>query len=263
MIKRIVLTLLLALSAVRADALEYTDVWFNPAESGWGMFAVQSEQFQFIALFIYGADGKPTWFTANITQNGASYTGPLFATTGTYYAIPWTGVGLSQVGTLTFTPVDFYHATLSYTVNGVATVNKTIQRQTLTSRDMAGSFFGSMAGSISGCANPANNDAAFRARWSLQSTQVADDSITLAFTFVDTAHNGQTCTVSGPLTHYGRQYRMANAATTCTGPVGGTFAVTVEQLHPTGQGIEGKWSGPAAGGCTVSYHFMGVQASNN
>src|SRR5712692_9770848 len=138
MLKRLVLVALLLLS-VRAEALEYTDVYYNPDESGWGIFLVQSDTTQFLAFFIYGPDGKPTWYVAIIANDGTgNYTGSLFATTGTYFANPWQGYNVSTAGTVSFHPIDPYHATLTYTVNGVGTVTKTVQRQTLTPYVLAG-----------------------------------------------------------------------------------------------------------------------------
>jgi hypothetical protein len=43
---------------------------------------------------------------------------------------------------------------------------------------MAGNYSGSMAGSISGCNDPSANDSAFRGRYMLAVTQVADQSAT-------------------------------------------------------------------------------------
>src|SRR5438067_4143148 len=132
MLKRLVLVVLLLLS-VRVQAVEYTDVYYNPNESGWGVFLVQSDTTQFLAFFIYGPDGKPTWYVAIITNDGTgNYTGSLFATTGTYFAAPWQGDVVSAAGTVSFKPTDAYHATLTYTVNGIGTVVKAVQRQTLT-----------------------------------------------------------------------------------------------------------------------------------
>jgi len=259
MLKRLAVVMLVFV-AVRVDALEYTDVYYNPNESGWGVFLVQSDTTQFLALFIYGPDGKPTWYVATVADNGTGgYGGALFATTGTYFAIPWQGATGVSVGTLTFQPTDSYHATLTYTVNGVGTVTKTVQRQTLAAYNLAGAYSGSISGTITSCANPAGNTAAFRPRFNLAVTQVNDQSATLAFSFVD-ENTGIACSISGPLTHLGRLYRMVDAQHHCTGPGTdpGFYAVTVEGLHPTGQGIEGRWTGTLGGGCSVSMHFTGV-----
>jgi hypothetical protein len=265
MVKRLVLIVLLLIAAVRAEALEYTDVYFNPAEPGWGVFLVQSDTTQFLAFFIYGSDGKPTWYTAQLANDGTgNYTGALYAITGTYFANPWQGYNIGPAGTASFKPTDIYHATLTYTVNGVGTVTKTIERQTLTPYVLAGNYSGSMSGSISGCTDPASNDLAFRGRYMLAVTQVADLSAILTFTFVDMNHSGIACTLSGPLTHLGRLYQF-NAQLSCTGPGqnGNSHSVTIDSLHPTGQGIEGHLTGPTGGGCAASLHFAAVLNVNN
>jgi len=263
MLKRLVLIALLLLS-VRTEARDYTDVYYDPVESGWGVFLVQSDTTQFLAFFIYGPDGKPTWYVAILADDGTgNYTGSLFATTGTYFASPWQGDNVTAAGTVSFTPIDAYHATLTYTVNGVGTVTKTVQRQTLTAYAMGGNYSGSMAGAISACNDPTQNDPSFRARYALAVTQVGDTSATLTFTLVDQSHNGIVCTLSGPLTHLGRLYHL-DGQLACTGPgqTGVPYPATIDQLHPTGQGIEGHLKA-AVSGCLASLHFAAVFNVNN
>ncbi len=129
---------------------------------------------------------------------------------------------------------------------------------------MSGNYSGSMSGAISACSDPANNDPAFRGRYTLVVTQAGDASATLMFTFVDTAHTGMVCTVSGPLTHLGRLYQMAGTLA-CTGPGqdGVVRPATIDSLHPTGQGIEGRMTAVPANGCVASLHFAAVLNVNN
>ncbi len=90
MLKRLFLALLLFAAAGRAAAIDFTDLWYLALESGWGVNVVQSDSFLFVTFFIYGADGKPTWYTAQLTlDSSGNYNGGLYATTGTYYAAPW------------------------------------------------------------------------------------------------------------------------------------------------------------------------------
>jgi hypothetical protein len=260
MLKRFVLAVLLFAAATSTNALEYTDVYFDTAEPGWGAFLVQSDTTQFLAFFIYGPDGKPTWYTAQLTDDGTgNYTGTLYAITGTYFANPWAGYTINPAGTAAFQPSDIYHATLTYTVTGVATVTKAIQRQTLAGYQMAGNYSGSMAGAISGCTDPAKDIPMFRGRYVLNVTQVGDASATLVFTFVDATYSGIVCTASGPLNHLGRLYQLPGTLT-CTGPGqdGNGHPMTMDSLHPTGQGIEGRITGAGGGGCTSSLHFAAV-----
>ena len=98
-----------------------------------------------------------------------------------------------------------------------------------------------------------------RGRYNLAVTQVADASAALTFTFVDNVYNGLVCTLAGPLTHLGRLYQM-NGQSSCTGPGidTGMHSATIDSLHPTGQGIEGKWTGFVGGGCMATLHFVAV-----
>lgn len=137
---------------------------------------------------------------------------------------------------------------------------KSIQRQTLTPYQLAGNYSGSMAGTISGCADPTDNDAHFRGRYNLAVTQTADSASTLTFTFVDTEHSGIVCTGSGPLAHFGTRYKLANGQFSCTGqglnPA--PTPATIDSYHTTGQGIEGRLTNTAADGCKLSLRFAAV-----
>ena len=43
----------------------------------------------FATFFIYGQNGSPTWYTAQLTWDGSKFTGGLYATGGTWFAAPW------------------------------------------------------------------------------------------------------------------------------------------------------------------------------
>jgi hypothetical protein len=266
MFKRFVLAVVLLLASLDAFAREYTDVYYNPAEAGWGVLLTQSNTFQFLTFFLYGPDGKPTWYSAQITQDqNGDYSGPLYATTGTYFANPsWQGYHINPVGTASFQPSDPYHATLTYSFTGGPTIVKAVEREPLTPYVLSGDYSGSMSGAVSNCNDPARNDQAFRGRYGLAVTQAGDQSASLTFTFVDALHSGILCTVAGPLAHFGRLYQL-NGQLSCTGPEqnGTPHPVTVDALHPTGQGIEGHLAASTGGGCTASLHFSAVLNVNN
>jgi len=270
MIRRWILAALLLVVTASASADVYNDVWYDVNEPGWGVFVKQSDTFQFLAFYVYGPTGQPTWYTAQLLNNGdgtgLNYTGPLYATTGTYFADTWQGYMPTPVGTATFAgspvPEDYFHATLAYTVNGVQVI-KTIQRQTLTAFAMSGSYSGSVVGQVSGCTNPANNNAGVNGRFNLTLAQVADTSATLTFSFVDpnTSYNGMVCTLSGTLMHYGALYTIQGAQYSCTAPgfsPGSVVSATVDLLDQTGQGVEGKWSATTSTGCSQVLHFTAV-----
>ena len=47
------------------DSIDYTDLWFVPAESGWGVNVIQQGNTLFATLFVYGSDQSPRWFVAS------------------------------------------------------------------------------------------------------------------------------------------------------------------------------------------------------
>ena len=266
MLRQVVFAMLLLFAAAfDAAALEYTDVYFNPATAGRGFFLVQSEAFQFIALFIQGPDGKPTWYTAELTltADGKSYTGPLYQTTGTYFGDAWDPgkVASTQVGTASFTPTDLYHATIVYSLDGGPTVTEQVQRQTLLGYQMAGNYFGTGMSTISGCNNPDDNDANHPLVYGMVVNQAADDSVSLTLQFFNADDAGTVCTLAGPLTHLGRLYRVQGGHLSCTGPNAspGNFPSLVDSLHPTEQGVEFHLTSDFGNGCKLNARFAAVK----
>lgn len=60
-----------------------TNIWWQPSESGWGLFLVDQESMQFPAWYTYGKDGKATWFIGSVSpKQGGGYQGDVFAYTG-------------------------------------------------------------------------------------------------------------------------------------------------------------------------------------
>ena len=267
MLRKMVVAVLLCVASLGAGASEFTDVYVDTNETGWGIFVVQSDTFEFLAFFVYGEDGKPTWYSCQLSLDAnGNYSGQLYASTGAYYGGPWdpSAQHTVAVGTCRFAPTDIYNATLTYSLTGGPTVVKPIQRFPLTPYAFGGNYSGSMAGSVSGCQNPNSNDPAFRGRYGLTVTQNGEQSANSTFTFVDMNHSGIVCTVAGPLTHLGRLYKL-NGQLTCAGAgvSPGPNPVTIDSLHPTGQGIEGHLTGSGGGGCALSLHFAAVQNVNN
>jgi len=113
-------------------AVDFTDLWYNPGESGWGM--AMSHQFGiiFLAWFVYDASGAPVWYVASdCTVSGNGCSGALYRTTGPAFGPSFdpAAVHAFQVGTVNVTFSDANHALLSYTVDGV-TGSKVVTRQT-------------------------------------------------------------------------------------------------------------------------------------
>ena len=69
MLKRILLITFLCAAARGAAATDYTDIWYNAVEPGYGFNIVQSDTFMFMTFFVYGSNNSPTWFTAQVNQD--------------------------------------------------------------------------------------------------------------------------------------------------------------------------------------------------
>ncbi len=111
----------------------YSDLWWDPTESGWGL-AINHHvsNIIFAVWFVYGADGKPTWyFMPDARQSHyISYTGSVYKTTGPYFGGPFdpAGVSVSLAGTATLRFTQYDRGTFTYTIDGI-TGTKNIQRQ--------------------------------------------------------------------------------------------------------------------------------------
>ena len=79
------LVLSLFLAPLTVEATDYSDIWWNPSENGWGVNLAQSDTFIFATFFVYGPNNQPIWYAGNLSDDGhGNYTGGLYATTGTY-----------------------------------------------------------------------------------------------------------------------------------------------------------------------------------
>ena len=248
---------LLALSSLLASlgaaATDYSDIWWNPSENGWGVNLAQSDTFIFATFFIYGSNNQPTWYVANLSDDGhGNYTGGFFSTTGTYFGtVPYNPAQftVTQVGTATFTPTAADTGVFSYTV-GMVSVVKNIQRQTLTPILLGGAYSGGQAGAYSGSQCTFGN---YKDYFDLQVTQLASGSASFVFSFV----SGLSCTLSGTLQQSGTLYSIPNANYSCS--TGLNTSASMSQIKATSLGIEGQFHAPSVGsGCAEDAQFSAV-----
>ena len=113
-------------AATSATTVDYTDLWWNPDESGWGIALTQQTNTIFAAWYAYRGDGQPIWYVASncvVSNNGCS--GDLYEVTGgSALTAIWDGSHklVAKAGEVSFTFSDYDHGSMSYTVNGVAAV---------------------------------------------------------------------------------------------------------------------------------------------
>ena len=116
----------------------YSDIWWNPSESGWGLAIADHETQLFAVWYTYRLDGSPTWFVipaGTFSQGRRIFSGDIYQTTGPRYdAIPFNpaAVTATRVGSMSldFAPPGLASgvALFSYTIGGVSG-SKQVQRQ--------------------------------------------------------------------------------------------------------------------------------------
>ncbi len=109
------------MQALPARADDYTDIWWaGPAEDGWGVNLIQSQDFIFATFFVYGpAPAKtPIWYVGNLTARRQwHFHGSPLPDDGNRYRRALESRGSpdsTQVGTATFKPIDSSSGTLTY-----------------------------------------------------------------------------------------------------------------------------------------------------
>lgn len=250
--------LALVLPLKPAQASDYTDLWVTPFEDAWGVNFVQWGTVIYATFYIYGPGNQPIWYSAVLNRDGlGNYTGTLFNNGGTYFANPWNPNDIvSQVaGTATFRPsqVNDYLGTLTYTVNGIGTVSKALQRfSDHPAISLAGTYFGAESGGYSACTNSADN-LSFVDTFPLTVTQTPTE-LTLVFAYDGL---GTTCTLTGPLVQNGLLYSVPAATYVCTDGLNTT--ATIFNVKQTAQGIEGQFSAPVPGNCREDTRFSAVR----
>ena len=124
-------TYTLNLSANVTAQPNYTDLWWNAAESGWGLNLNHQGSVLFGTLFTYDAVGAPMWLVLSHgdRQSDGSFQGSLYRTTGpAFNAVPWTSTTPVEVGTMRISFSSTSAGTLTYSVDGV-NVAKSITRE--------------------------------------------------------------------------------------------------------------------------------------
>jgi hypothetical protein len=122
----------------RAVLVNYQDLWWNPAESGWGLNLTHQDNTLFGTLFTYDAGGRGLWLVmpSGARQGDGSYLGDLYRTAGPPFStVPFTPIGggdITNVGTMRLRFSDGNNGTLTYTYNGTQVV-KSITRQVFSS----------------------------------------------------------------------------------------------------------------------------------
>jgi len=241
------------LAPASTTAVEITDMWWNPAEPGWGMNVVLQNNIVFATFFVYDANQNATWYTAQLTkQLGNTWNGPLYATKGPWFggAFPANSVTVKQAGTATFALSDINHANLAYSVDAV-NVTKAVERQTWTIENYSGQYAGGFSISLTDC-DPA----------SYEGVQELSGSMTVAHSGPDfqvqVISGDGACTFTGTYTQGGRLGGVSGIYN-CADDTQGTFQMS--ELIPSLNGFHGSMTGQNQY-CTWSGYVGGITHAN-
>ncbi|HEX6634075.1 MAG TPA: trypsin-like peptidase domain-containing protein, partial [Usitatibacter sp.] len=108
-------------SESRAGDRNYQGLWWNPAQSGWGLALAHQGDVLFAVLFVYDGSGQARWLVASDVRDDGEggYAGTLYRTRGAAPgAGPWSPVAVSAAGTLSVRFADGENGSLSYTLDG-------------------------------------------------------------------------------------------------------------------------------------------------
>lgn len=246
--------LLFAAGAPRAQSTDYTDLWFNPAESGWGVTFTQNEDLIYMTFYVYGAARQPVWYFAVTNRDtSGNFAGPVYTTTGPFFGGSFDPSTVSgrTAGFATFHPTSAFQGTITYTSDG-AGHSSYIERQSLKNILVGGSYQTVYTGSQSGCFNQADNRSISEVSQIVASQTFRPDTIRLDF-----FRNGVlSCSMAGPYAQSGKLIRLEDAAYTCA--TGLNIRVNLSEVLVTPIGIEGTWTASTGNGCTEGARFAGV-----
>lgn len=257
-----------AVAPIANASVNYTDTWEREGstEPGWGINFAHTGDFIFVTFYIYGPDRAPVWYTAQLSRTvGESFTGKLYATTGTWFGAPvFTPVPPSdvvEVGTATFTAIDPTRGTLAYSVNGVP-VTKPIQRFTTVPMIVGGAttavvYLGTTDGSRTGTC-PTNPPTAVDVQ-QVGITQSATNFVQILFVGAQASNAGQLlCVLQGNVVQRGSLLRASLGQYQCAG--GPVYAAEIESIRPLDTGVEIRWNANYGGNCSIDRRrFIGLK----
>lgn len=234
---------------------DFTDLWYNAAQPGWGVNLIQQGNTIFATLFVYGTDQTARWFVASslVGTSTTRFEGRLYRTTGTAFANPtFTGGPAVDVGSMTFNFNTPTTGTLTYSVDGV-TVTKSVERQTFIANNLSGNYLGGLTATSSACSSGSNTPILIFNQF--VTSHPASNQVSIPVQFFTGNGAAATCTFSGTYTQAGKMGNIAGNWSCTTGNAG---PFTISQIDVTIHGWNGRFSGNDQF-CTYNGNFGGVR----
>jgi hypothetical protein len=259
------LCLLAPVPALCANAFmpDASDLWWNSAESGWGVNIVQQSNILFATFFVYGPDGRARWYVASDMRCPNTPTDQLMICSGTLYETtgPVVGPGFDPaavtrraVGEARF----FYRrpngGQIEYTIDGV-TVSKDVRRQTWAVNDITGEYNGVRVTRPFpvNCSMP---DVTTSQPLGTMTVSRSGSQVTIGTRLATPA---LTCTYSGTFSQQGRMSAVTGGNYTCSDGTSGAFDLT--EIEVSKQGFLGRISARPNGGCVLNGNLGGTRAT--
>ena len=237
------------------NGTDFTDLWWNSAEPGWGLNVIHQNGVIFATLFIYDQAGVPHFYSASETRgSGNAFSGPLYETHGTYFAVnPYNAgqYGATAVGSISLAFSTANSGSLNYSVNGV-NVSKAITRFTFAQDTLAGNYLGGMTAN-STCSGQNQLTLIFDTMSVVQN----GNAITMTVNFFNGAGVQSRCVFSGSYTPMGRQGNISGSYSCTFGSSqGNTGSFAVANIEASQNGWNGRFTGSDQF-CSSHNGFMG------
>lgn len=247
-------------ASASTSGVDFTDLWYNPAESGWGVNLIQQNNTIFATLFVYGADSSARWYVAsNLQGSGNTYNGTLYQTTGPFFAagsFNSAAVTTTAVGSMTINFNSVGTGTLTYTVNGTP-ITKTIQRQTWAGENLSGTYLGGLTANGSSCGNGASNGPVLI--FDVLNISHSGSNVSARVNFFNSAGVASVCTFSGGYTQSGRMGNVSGSFNCTFGNTPGNVGTfTISQIDASVNGFNGVFNGTDQF-CSYNGYFGGIR----
>ena len=239
-----ILALALPVQASTATS-DWTDLWWNPNESGWGVNVIQQADILFLTFFVYAADGSPRWYSASDmrynSNSGTTLTfqGALYETRG---VLNGGATQYREVGDAIISFTSLNAATMTYTADGNL-VSKQLQRYTFRLNNLAGSFMGMLLGTYSNCASGLGYQEELSA---LTITHTSSGSVTIS------SSGDTSCQFQGTYSQVGRLGAITGSVTCTSASGSGSGTFHFFDFEPAISGLVGRGTMNLGEGCTWS-----------
>jgi hypothetical protein len=255
--------------AASTTYVDYTDIWWNSGESGWGAGLTMQDNVIFVTLFVQGADRGPVYFTSDMHRQVTPglppapliWSGTLYRSTGPYFggAYDASTVKATPVGRISVEFTSPTTAVIDYAIDG-ANVRKFIARQTFRADTLAGDYKGGVFASGTNCTG-GDGRGVQSYPGSFKVTQEAN-KVTIVSTFTPTYAEGGSCKLTGTLVQEGRIGKITDGRIDCefvNGPTPTTATFSLTDIEFGENGFSGVFSSQEGPACKWSGHFGGIR----